>query len=231
MATNKAIDKDYLLAQLKGYDSKIAQPEFIAKVQAKTTPNTGYLKTYEVIQGKQADGSDKVIGEIDIPKDFLLKSATVETCTVPDTPIAGLVVGDKYIDMVVNVEDSSATAQHVYIAIKDMVTAYTVEASAKVVQLAISATNEISAVLVDGGIERKKIDTAFEKNIADLEATHAKETSGDYKSVATEIGDAVGNLGNDKSGNPYTTVKAYVDDAVAAGITWEDKDISFETEW
>ena len=49
-------------------------------VSAESTPTDGYLKTYTITQG----GIER--GKIDIPKDFLVKSGSVETVVEPDKP-------------------------------------------------------------------------------------------------------------------------------------------------
>ena len=82
------------------------------------TATAGYLKTYNL----KVKGTS--IGLVDIPKDYLLKSATVQTATVVDTPVAGLSVGDKYIDFDINVADGSGTDSHIYIKLADLVSAY-----------------------------------------------------------------------------------------------------------
>lgn len=91
-------------------------------IREKSTPNTGYLKTYVLSQN-----NIDLTPEIDIPKDFLLKSGEVKTCTVKDQPISGLNVGDKYLDLVINVKSGTATDDHVYIPIKDLTSVYTAD--------------------------------------------------------------------------------------------------------
>lgn len=54
---------------------------------------------------------------INIPKDMVVQSGTVETCATADTPITGLAVGDKYIDLLLANSDN----QHVYISCADLV--------------------------------------------------------------------------------------------------------------
>ena len=54
-----------------------------------------------------------------------MKSAEVKTCTTADTPVSGYVVGDKYIDFVVNTVDGDGTASHIYLLVSDLVDAYT----------------------------------------------------------------------------------------------------------
>lgn len=101
------------------------------------TPNTGYLKTYTL----QKDGVDTGAA-INIPKDFLVKSASIETVTTADTPYAGAVVGDKYIDFVINSKDGTATNEHVYLPVNDLVDAYTAGNG-----LALDASNEFTVVI------------------------------------------------------------------------------------
>jgi hypothetical protein len=58
------------------------------------------------------------VGEpINIPLDMVVQSGTVETCATADTPITGLAVGDKYIDLLLANSDN----QHVYISCADLV--------------------------------------------------------------------------------------------------------------
>lgn len=80
------------------------------------TAEAGYSATYYLTK----DGAQ--VGEkINIPKDMVVQSGSVKTCTAAGTPIAGLAVGDKYIDLLLaNAEDS-----HVYIRVTDLVDVYT----------------------------------------------------------------------------------------------------------
>lgn len=113
------------LAQLTRYDGKLKTwTEGVFKIVEQATAETGYLKTY-VLQANGTDAADSV--KINIPKDFLVKAAEVKAATVADTPIAGLAVGDKYIDFTINTADTadgSETATHLYIAVGDLVSAY-----------------------------------------------------------------------------------------------------------
>ena len=73
--------------------------DVLVAVEKKATANTGYAASYTI----KANGV-ALTPDIDIPKDFLVKSATLETVTTADVPYQGAVVGDKYIDFVVNVK-------------------------------------------------------------------------------------------------------------------------------
>lgn len=102
----------------EGLYFKSAAAQTVSVVE-KATPNTGYLKSYQVTVDGTAVGVD-----IDIPKDFLVKSGEVKTVTVADEPYEGAQVGDKYIDFVVNVKSGTATDEHIYLPVNELVDAY-----------------------------------------------------------------------------------------------------------
>ena len=94
--------------------------DVLVAVEKKATANTGYAASYTIKANGVALSPD-----IDIPKDFLVKSATLETVTTADTPYQGAQVGDKYIDFVINAKDASETAEHIYLPVNDLVDVYT----------------------------------------------------------------------------------------------------------
>lgn len=85
-------------------------------VEKQSSAESGYAHTYVVKQ----NGSQVGV-KINIPKDFLVKSATVKTVTTVNNPVSGYVVGDKYLDFVVNSKDNSATDEHLYVLVSDLV--------------------------------------------------------------------------------------------------------------
>lgn len=99
-------------------------------VEKQATAESGYSATYVVKQGGSQVGS-----KINIPKDFLVKSGQLKTCTQADTPVSGYVVGDKYLDFVINSKDSSATDEHMYILVSDLVEDTTYVADGTTLQL------------------------------------------------------------------------------------------------
>lgn len=123
----------------------------------------GYLKTYVIKQGKDE------VGKINIPKDFLVKSGTVETVKTENDPYNGAKVGEKYLDFVINTKDSAegtATAEHIYIPVKDLTDIYKgigwnngiYGTSANV-----NGSNEISVALNDATLAAlAKADTAIQ---------------------------------------------------------------------
>lgn len=144
---------DSALSDAKAYtDQKIgalpAQAEY--EIKKLETATEGYLASYQL----EKDGV-KAGEVINIPKDYLVKSATCETCAKADTPIAGLKVGDKYLDFIINTKDSTAaTGDHVYVNVADLVDTYTAGTNIKI------ENNKIS---VDPGTNKSFID----KNFAD----------------------------------------------------------------
>ena len=90
------------------YGQQIDVPEYTIEklAQAETSYSASYVLKKDNVQ----------VGDtINIPKDYRLKSGTVEVVTTADTPYTGAVVGDKYLDLVVNTSDNSGTAAHVYV--------------------------------------------------------------------------------------------------------------------
>lgn len=97
-------------------------------VEKQATAESGYIATYHVKQN-----GAKVGASINIPKDYLVKSATVGTVTTADTPVTGYKVDDKYLDFVINTKDSSGTDEHLYVLVSDLIDTYTAGSGLKLV--------------------------------------------------------------------------------------------------
>lgn len=102
------------LTQHQSLDSKTVT------VEKQSTAESGYIATYVIKQGGTA-----LSPKINIPKDYLVKSASIGTCSTADSPVTGYVVGDKYLDFVINTKDSSETNEHLYILVSDLIDTYT----------------------------------------------------------------------------------------------------------
>ncbi len=103
-------------------DNKLSSLSY--KIEELGTPATGYLKSYQLTQHNPSTGADVSVGIINIPKDFLVKSGSVEEVETADVPYSGAVVGDKYLDFVINSKDEDDTDSHIYIPVKDLVDVY-----------------------------------------------------------------------------------------------------------
>lgn len=162
----KAIDKQYLIDSLKGFDSNILEPKYtnvieevqvngtaltvtdksvnveipdgvLYKITQQGTPETGYFATYTLQANTGAGGAyEDVSGaKINIPKDFVVRAASMDTVTAADKEPGGkfenntdFEVGDKYIDLEINTVDAVdplTGSTHLYINVKDLVDTYT----------------------------------------------------------------------------------------------------------
>lgn len=91
-------------------------------VEQQASAETGYTATYVVKQNGSQVGT-----KINIPKDFLVKSASLGTSSANNSPQAGFNKGDKYLDFVINTKDNSGTAEHLYVNVKDLFNEYTAD--------------------------------------------------------------------------------------------------------
>ena len=111
------------------------------------------LKTYSFYQGvlttdDAAAKASKKIVDINIPKDYVVKDASVGTVAKADEPYEGAVVGDKYIDLAINTNDGAGTGtvRHLYIPFKDLMDAVKGSVGAEIT-VAVSSDNTISATI------------------------------------------------------------------------------------
>ena len=169
--------------------------QYDVTLEEQITAETGYAKTYVIKQGGTA-----LSPKINIPKDFLVKSGSVKTCTTKDVPVQGYVVGDKYIDFVINTKDGSATDEHMYILVSDLVedTQYGVD---EVTLTAYTSDGITKFKVKDGGIGTTQLSS----------------------SVNTILGYASNWNSSPAHGITSTQIEAW-DTAVAGGITISDVD-------
>lgn len=157
-ATTKA---DNALTAAKAYtDTEIGKVNtsltaYDVTVKKLDTATEGYASTYIVEQGGIQVGA-----KIDIPKDLLLKEASLKECSAENVPVAGYKVGDKYLEFIVNTANNDETSKPIYINVKDLVDVYTAAPNATQVQVAIDNSNVVSATLVDNGVTTAKIKDA-----------------------------------------------------------------------
>lgn len=95
---------------LAGTVTSISNSVSSINVIKQSTADTGYFATYYI----QKDGN-QLGAKINIPKDFLLKSASLLQCTVDGEPLEDLHVGDWYFDWVLNTTDGTGTDSHLYL--------------------------------------------------------------------------------------------------------------------
>lgn len=206
------------IATVKSYVDAVAAASSTASVvtvEEQTTAETGYAKTYVVKQNGSQVGA-----KINIPKDFLVRSASIETVDTADVPYTGAVVGDKYIDFIINAKDGSATAEHIYLPVNDLVDAYTANNQTGYVTLAIDEHNNITATAHTQSVGTAHAAQAATYYTAEEAAAYNTEHSlspgdQDYKEEGSVKTPAV------EEADGLTTavdVKTYVDNAVAGAV-------------
>ena len=182
------------------YDDLLDKPDLDdlggeVDVEKQTTAETGYAATYVIKQ----DGT-QVGSKINIPKDFLVKSATLETVSTANSPQQGYAVGDKYLDFVVNTVDDDETAQHIYINVKDLIDTYTADEST------ITLSNGQFAVKA-GGIGTTQLSSAVNTSLGYADAFHSSAAAGISSSDITAW-NAKSEL---TTGDVEDTVEAYLE--------------------
>lgn len=147
--------------------------QYSINVEKQSTADTGFFSTYVIKQNNTQKGV-----KINIPKDFLVKSATVKTCTIANQPVQGYAVGDKYIDLVINSKDSTDNDEHLYLATKE-IGAYPVD------EITLTVANG-KLTVKDNGITWAKLATAVQNTINGKEVTSNKVTSISASSTNTQ---------------------------------------------
>lgn len=103
--------------KLYGENNEPPYPQY--NIVKSETAQDGYFATYYLAK----DGVNTSTS-INIPKDYLVKSADVKTSTGASDP-SGLPSGTKYIDFVVNTYVGSGAESHIYLNVNELVDAYT----------------------------------------------------------------------------------------------------------
>ena len=139
------------IERAKGAESKL-------NVQIAKSSADEFLAQYEFTQGGE------LIGKSDIPKDFLVRSGQLKECIENDVPKIGYLVGDKYIDLVVNAKDCPEEESHIYILVKELVDVYSAGEGltmkpGNVFQISVEYCNLITAIPTISTTLDEKIDT------------------------------------------------------------------------
>ena len=149
-----AVEGNILVTKEDGlYVGATKVPEY--SIEKQETAEEGYAASYKL---------KKIIGEevsyvgdvINIAKDMMLQSATLETVTEVDIPYAGASVGEPYIKMVFN----DADASNLYIPVKGLVDTYTAGDGIEIID------NKIGIKLADITHGLVAVDGALSLNLA-----------------------------------------------------------------
>ena len=175
-------------------------------VEKQSSAESGYAHTYVIKQGGSQVGS-----KINIPKDFLVKSGSVKTVTTANNPVSGYVIGDKYIDFVINSKDGSATDEHMYILVSDLVEDTTYTADGTTLQL----TNGQFKVK-NGGIGTTQLATGVNTSLGYANDWNSSVAKGITQTDITNWNNAVS--GGITIGDVDDEIDAYLD-AITSALT------------
>ena len=146
-------------------------------VEKQETAEEGFLNTYVIKQGGNQVGT-----KINIPKDFLVKSAVLSTDEN----------GKKFIDFVVNSKNGDAEESHIRLDVNDLVDVYT-GVDSETIDLAITDKNEVSAFVKDGSLSWSKMSSdvtgwklSVEDDIEKLDSD-LSELSGKVEGLSGEV--------------------------------------------
>lgn len=128
----------------------------VSVVKAETAED-GYFATYTITQGGKQVGAS-----INIPKDYLVKSASIKTASKADDPYTGAKKGDKFIDFVINAKEGDGSESHLYLPVNELVDAYKADGTT----LTLGEGNVFS---LSTAITEKL--TGFETSISDINTT------------------------------------------------------------
>ena len=188
-------------------------------VEKLATAEEGYIASYVVKQNNTQVGAT-----INIPKDYLVKSASVKVVTVADQPYSGAKVGDKYIDFVINVKEGTATDSHIYIPVNDLVHPLsgdtTTVAGEYELAVSVDATNKITATL--NNIYGKKV--LYTPTSATTKLTSVTEVAGALDAIDTLIQGMDADIDAVATGSADTY--GYAPLAVMTGVTEVDGTIT-----
>lgn len=191
------------------------------------------LKVYSFYQGVLTTDTPeqkaaKKIVDVNIPKDYLVKSAEIKTVTTEDEPYEGAEVGDKYIDFTINTKDGqgTGTAEHIYIPINDLVSVIQGSVGAEVT-VTVGSNNTIGASI--NTIDGSKITYIAESaaGAGDGETVKAALTRLDGAasvtgSVSQKINTAIIALDADVDASTDTSVTDQYKTPVISGVTEVD---------
>lgn len=204
-----------LKAEIEGKLDEADVASYTVKQQA--TAEDGYTATYQLFKVTGEEGSEvetAVGAKINIPKDYLVKSAELKTVTKDNDPVEGYEVGDKYIDFVVNTVGGDGNASHIYLLVSDLVDVYTAGTG-----IDISASNVVS------------LTTAVQESLAKADSALQPEdiVGGTNVTITDGTGDDAGKKVIAAADTTYTAgngiditdeeVSAVVDSANANGLS------------
>ena len=174
-------------------------PEYTITKDAQA--ETGYAHTYHLTK----DGVN-VGASINIPKDMVVESGTVETCTQDNVPVEGYKNGDKYIDLVL----ANASESHLYILVSDLIDVYTGSTYIDITNNVISLKyNDLKTQLTSDLQDTFYTETEIDGFVGNLEtAIGTKVAQSDYDTKVAEL-EAADTALDEAKADKATTLAGY----------------------
>lgn len=172
----------------------IAVPEYT--IERQPTAESGYAATYKL--KRTVNGASTYVGDpINVIKDLVISKGSLETVATDGVPYDSALVGDPYLDLVLN----DAEQSHVYIPVKGLIDTYVAGNGIEIVNNVVSvklADNTHGLVAVDGALSinlaTHETDGALSKEDKTfLDALRELNISGEYvtKAEVQEIKETV----------------------------------------
>lgn len=104
------------------YDTEWVDKEDVHtySIEKQAVADEGFLSTYYLTK----DGT-QIGTKINIPKDYLVNEANLKEVTETDVPYSGAIIGDLYIDFIVNTKNDDSSDSHIYLPVNQLVDVYT----------------------------------------------------------------------------------------------------------
>lgn len=122
-----------------------------------STAAEGYAATYHLTKDGVNEGA-----AINIPKDMVISAGEVKTVATANTPYAGAVIGDKYIELTL----ANATNDKLYIPANSLVEYVTSgSSSGDMVVVSVDANHQVTASITDGTITKAKLASGVQSSL------------------------------------------------------------------
>lgn len=182
-----------------------------------------YVATYRLTK----DGVN--VGEaINIPKDFVIKSASLNTSTGDNLPQEGFKAGDKYIDFVVNTADGTGET-HIYLNVHDLVDVYTgktsdsIEVTVEGTVVGAKLTETVKADIAKGVSADTKVDE-LRNEVGTAPSTWASSDTiySVVSALCSNNGYVAGKLGNIETylGEHGASLSTDISNAINSALEW-----------
>lgn len=187
--SGKAEDVAYAGTDLKAKTVEAAIAELAKKVGDNKTAGAVTVEKLAPAENEAfatyviKQGGNRVGEEINIPKDYLVKEATLKTAAAGDG--SNIPAGHKYIDFVINTAEGTGNASHLYLDVNDLVDVFTGEDGTEI-KVVISDRNVISATIKAGAIVTDKIADA---NVTKVKLAEDVQASLDKADTALQAAD------------------------------------------